>query len=29
MEATLGYLFKKKYGVAVVSATKYGVYIPS
>jgi hypothetical protein len=23
------YLFKKKYGVAVVSATKYGVYIPS
>jgi hypothetical protein len=23
------YLFKKKYGVAVVTATKYGVYLPS
>jgi hypothetical protein len=23
------YLFKKKYGVAVVTSTKYGVYLPS
>jgi hypothetical protein len=26
---SVSYLFKKKYGVAVITSTKYGVYIPS